>query len=65
MSRLSQALSVASLLFGVLFYLGSVSGVLWQKPSEWNDHGVVPVAALFVLFGLVGLMLGRSGPAKA
>ena len=60
MSRLSLTLSIASLAFGVLFYLGSVGGLLWGKATPWNDHGVIPVTAVFVLFGAVGLLLGRG-----
>ena len=60
MGRLSLVLSVASLLFGVLVYVGSVAGLLWAKPTPAGDHGVIPVAAIFVLFGVVGLFLGRG-----
>jgi hypothetical protein len=60
MGRLSLVLSVASLLFGVLVYVGSVAGLLWAKPTPVADHGVIPVAAIFVLFGLAGLLLGRG-----
>lgn len=64
-TRLSTALSIASLAFGVLFYLASVGGLLWGKATPPLDHGVVPVTAVFVLFGLVGLLLGRGKPVDA
>jgi len=64
-TRLSTVLSIASLAFGVLFYLASVGGLLWGKPTPPLDHGVVPVTAVFVLFGLVGLLLGRGKRVEA
>jgi hypothetical protein len=63
MSRLSLSLSIASLLFGVIVYVGSVSGAFWAKATPLGDHGVIPTAAVFVLFGLLGLLLGRGKPA--
>ncbi|MCA1819603.1 MAG: hypothetical protein ABR562_05275 [Thermoplasmatota archaeon] len=63
MSRVSTVLSIASLAFGALFYLGSVGGLLWHAKTPPGDHGVVAVGAVFVLFGLVGLLLGRGKPA--
>jgi hypothetical protein len=65
MSRLTTVLSIASLAFGVLFYLGSVGGIFWNESTPPLDHGVVPVSLIFVLFGVLGLLLGRGRPATA
>jgi len=61
MSRLSLVLSVASLVFGVLFYILAVGGVLWPA-TDPLDHGLVPTVAVFILFGVLGLFLGRGKP---
>ncbi|MES2153971.1 MAG: hypothetical protein V4510_02455 [bacterium] len=55
--RSGKFLAVASLAVGVVFYLGSVGGMLWGKASPPADVGVVSTSAVFVLFGVLGLML--------
>jgi len=64
MNRTALVLSIASLAFGVLFYVASVAGLLWSKPTPPLDHGLVPTAAVFVLFGLVGLVVARGQPVE-
>jgi hypothetical protein len=64
MSRLSVGLSLACLIAGAAFYLASVSGLLFGAPTSPADVGLVSTSAIFVLFGLVGLLLGR-GPRPA
>jgi len=55
--HLSKVLSLASIVLGVLFYLQGVLGLLFEKATSPTDVGLVSTSALFVLFGLVGLML--------
>lgn len=64
MTRLSLIVSVACIAFGVLFYLGSIGGLLWAEKTPPFDHGVLPTAVVFVLFGALGLLLGRGRPAE-
>lgn len=54
--HLSKVLSLASLAVGVLFYLTGVLGLLWPK-SPPMDVGLLSTSAIFVLFGLVGLLV--------
>ena len=54
--HVSKILSVASLAVGVLFYLTGVLGLLWPK-SPPMDVGLLSTSAIFVLFGLVGLLI--------
>lgn len=58
--QLSKVLSVASLLFGLVFYVAAVAGVLWPATSP-GDVGIVASAGVFVLLGLVGLLLKPQG----
>jgi len=64
MNRVALVLSIASLAVGVIYYVGSVAGLLWSAPTPPLDHGLVPTAAVFVLFGLVGLLVARGQPAE-
>ncbi len=54
--QISKVLSFASLAYGVLFYLAGVSGLLWPATPPL-DVGLLSTAAVFILFGLVGLLL--------
>lgn len=55
--RTGKILALGSLAFGVLFYLGSVGGILWHAATPPGDVGVVATSGVFVLFGLLGLLL--------
>jgi hypothetical protein len=55
--RTGKMVAIGCLVLGVLFYLGSVAGLLWANPTPVADVGVISTAGIFVLFGLVGLML--------
>ncbi|MEK6985538.1 MAG: hypothetical protein AABX89_04045 [Candidatus Thermoplasmatota archaeon] len=61
--QMSRALSFASLVFGVLFYLVGVLGLLWPATAPL-DVGLTSTSAIFILFGLFGLLL-KPQPAKA
>lgn len=54
--QFSRGLSIASLVFGVLFYVVAVAGLLWPA-TQPSDVGLVSTTAVFVLFGAFGLLL--------
>jgi hypothetical protein len=62
--QLSKILSYASLAFGALFYILSVAGLLWKAATPPLDVGLVSTSAVFVLFGLVGLLLKPQAKAN-
>ncbi|MEA3190135.1 MAG: hypothetical protein QOD77_717 [Thermoplasmata archaeon] len=58
--QLSKVLSLASLAFGVLFYVAAVAGLLWPATPP-ADVGILSTAGVFILMGLVGLLLRPQG----
>ena len=53
---LGRILAIASLAFGVLFYVLGVAGVFWPA-SPATDVGLLSTSAIFVLMGGLGLLL--------
>lgn len=54
--NLGKILALASLVFGLLFYVVAVAGLLWPATPP-TDVGLVATSAVFVLFGAFGLLL--------
>lgn len=52
-----RPLSVVVLLFGLLTYVGAVSGLLFADPTPPADVGALSILVICVLFGLFGFLL--------
>lgn len=57
--NMSRMLSVASLVFAVVYYLVAVSGLMWNA-TPLLDVGIVATCGIFALFGILGLALTKS-----
>jgi hypothetical protein len=57
--RTSKVLSLLSLAFGVLFFAQGTAGFLWPA-SPAMDVGLFSTSAVFVLFGVFGLLLHKK-----
>ncbi len=55
----TNVLSVLSLVLGAGLYLAGVAG-LFGKAVAPGDVGLVATSAIFILFGALGLLLGRT-----
>ncbi|MGB1587123.1 MAG: hypothetical protein ACPHID_08790 [Thermoplasmatota archaeon] len=54
--NLTSKLSVAALVFGVLFFVLSIA-LIGASPA---DIGMLSTTIIFVLFGVFGLLLGKQ-----
>jgi hypothetical protein len=52
-------LSGVCLVLGVGFYVAGVAGFLWTKTAP-GDVGLLSTSAVFVLFGVLGLVLKKA-----
>ncbi len=59
--RTGKIVALCSLALGVLFYLAAIAGIMWPATPPM-DVGVISTSAVFVLFGLLGLMLKDTSP---
>lgn len=57
-----RALSIASLGFGVVYFILGVTGLMWPATPA-TDVGLVSVTGVFVLMGALGLYINRAKPA--
>lgn len=53
------ALSLAVLIFGIVFFLVAVTGMLWPA-SKVTDVGVLSTTVICVLFGAIGILASRT-----
>ena len=49
--------SVALLVGGVAFFIASVAGVFWPKPTPIDDLGLYAVTVVMLGFGIAGMLL--------
>jgi len=63
--KLRLGLAVASIVFGLLLYILAVTGILQANPTPPLDIGLVATTSVFVLLGLGGVMVVRSGPMES
>lgn len=57
---LSKPLAVLALVVGIGIYLGAVSGALFGAATRPTDVGALTTLVVGVLFGGLGLLLGRQ-----
>lgn len=57
---LSKPLAVLALVIGVGIYLGAVSGALFAEATPPGDVGALTTLGMGLLFGGLGLALGRT-----
>jgi hypothetical protein len=63
MSGTTRLLAVACIALGLLVYVGAVAGVLFAESTPPGDVGATATLLTLLLFGVLGLALGR--PARA
>ncbi len=64
-TAVTKTLSFASLAFGAILYLVSVTGVAYEAATPPGDIGLVSTVLVFLLFGVFGLLLVRAQTADA
>jgi hypothetical protein len=52
-------MGLASLIFGALLLIVSVAGVFWPA-TPITDPGMLSTSAVFLLFGVLGIVLGKQ-----
>ena len=60
-----RPLSVLVLLFGLVAYIGAVSGMLFANPTPPGDVGALSTLVTCALFGLFGFLLVKRSKVPA
>lgn len=63
--NLAAVLSVACIAFAALFFLASVTGLLFAEPTPVTDVGLLSTVGIALLFGVFGMLLSRRLAAGA
>jgi hypothetical protein len=60
-----RPLSIVVLLFGLLTYVGAVSGLLFASPTPPADVGALSTLVLCALFGVFGFLIVKRSKIPA